>query len=317
MTASTSAFPALADLQQLDTLVDWIRFAASALERQGCFYGHGFAEPLSEARFLVLRALQLDWDLPDNYLSGRLLADEKQQLYGVLEQRCLAKVPTAYLVQEAWFCNEPFWVTPDVLIPRSPIAELIEQRFAPWLQEPPSRVLDLCTGSGCIGIAIARAFPQAMVDLTDLSPAAVAMAIENVSAKDLGYQVQVYQGDLFTGLPAQRYELIVANPPYVDAEDLSDMPTEFHHEPRLGLAAGEDGLNLVHTILAQASDYLSPEGWLVCEVGNSALALQQAYPELEFQWPEFAQGGHGVFVVSAQQLLQHRDSTHQPITESN
>ncbi|MEJ2044403.1 MAG: 50S ribosomal protein L3 N(5)-glutamine methyltransferase [Reinekea sp.] len=308
MSLSSGSFPELSELQPLSTLVDWIRFTATAMEQHGCFYGHGCADPLSEARFLVLRGLQLDWDLPDSYLTAQLLAAEKQQLYSLIEQRCLVKVPVAYLLEEAWYFNEPFHVTPAVLVPRSPIGELIERHFEPWLEHEPTRLLDLCTGSGCIGIAMARAFPEAQVHLTDLSEAAIDIAVENVSAKDLGYQVEVYQGDLFEGLPGECYDLIVSNPPYVDAEDIADMPEEFHHEPRLGLAAGDDGLDLVHSILLQAPDYLTDDGWLICEVGNSAVALMETYPEIPFEWPEFAQGGHGVFVISAQTLKQHQDS---------
>lgn len=209
------------------------------------------------------------------------------------------------MLNEAWFCGEPFYVNDNVLVPRSPIAELIEQRFQPWLPKDPIRVLDLCTGSGCIGIAIAHAFPSAVVDLSDLSEQAVDIAIENVSAKDLEFQVQVFQGDLFDALPDERYDLIVSNPPYVDQEDLDDMPQEFHHEPRMGLEAGEDGLAIVHRILSTAPEFLSEEGWLVCEVGNSAVTLMEAYPELNLQWPEFKQGGHGVFVVSAKDLIEY------------
>ncbi len=317
MSVSAGSFPEFSELQPLNTVVDWVRFAASAMERFGCFYGHGFGDPISEARFLVLRGLQLDWDLSDTYLNAQLLSEEKQTLHSLIEQRCLAKIPTAYLMSEAWFCNEPFYVTTDVLIPRSPIAELIEQRFAPWLENEPARLLDMCTGSGCIGIAMARQFPGAQVDVSDISAAAVEIAVENVFMKDLGYQVSVYQGDLFLGMANDTYDLIVSNPPYVDAEDIFDMPEEFQHEPRLGLAAGEDGLDLVHTILLEAPDHLTDDGWLVCEVGNSAAALIETYPEIPFQWPEFAQGGHGVFVVSAQALKQHQESIKKHITESN
>jgi ribosomal protein L3 glutamine methyltransferase len=153
---------------------------------------------------------------------------------------------------------------------------------------------------------MARAFPEAEVDLSDLSEAAVEIAIDNVTGKDMGYQVQVYQGDLSDGLPEKKYDLIVSNPPYVDAEDLDDRPVEFSHEPRLGLAAGDDGLDIVHRILREASTYLTEQGWLVCEVGNSAVALMERYPNVPFQWPEFAQGGHGVFVISAAELIAHR-----------
>lgn len=291
--------------QQLTQLADWVRFGASQMARHEVFHGQGFETAWDESLFLCLRALQLDWDLPAAALSAYLLEEERAQLWQLLRQRCDAKIPTAYLLQEAWFCGEPFKVTPDVLIPRSPIAELIETGFEPWLSQAPKRILDLCTGSGCIGIAAARMFPDAQVDLSDLSEAAVAIAVENVEAKDLGWQVDVYQGDLFESLADARYDLIIANPPYVDAEDIDAMPAEFHHEPRLGLASGEDGLDLVRRLLIQAADHLSEDGLLVCEVGNSAGALMEAYPDLPLDWPEFSQGGLGVFIIRAKDLRDH------------
>lgn len=301
-------FPEFEHLSPLVSILDWIRFCTSQMERAGCFYGHGFADPLSEAQFLVLRSLHLDWDTADQVYAGVLIESERETLYHVIQQRCVEKVPTAYLLNEAWFFNEPFYVDAHVLIPRSPIAELIETQFQPWLTEEPTRMLDLCTGSGCIGIAMARAFENTAVDVSDLSEQAVAIAIENVSSKDLGYQVGVYQGDLFSGLPDERYDVIVTNPPYVDAEDLDDMPMEFHHEPRMGLEAGDDGLDIVRKILKQAPDYLTDDGWLICEVGNSAVTLMDAMPDVPFQWPEFAAGGHGVFVISAQDLIKHQQA---------
>lgn len=299
-------FPELKQLSALQSITDWIRFAASAMEQAQCFYGHGFADPYSEARFLVLRSLLLDWDVPESCFSAVLLENERECLHDRLKQRCVDRMPTAYLLQEAWFCNEPFSVTSDVLIPRSPIAELIDARFEPWLTRAPERLLDLCTGSGCIGIAMARVFPDTFVDLSDLSEQAVLIATDNVSQKDLDYQVNVYQGDLFEGLPGDRYDLIVTNPPYVDADDIDDMPAEFAHEPRMGLAAGHDGLDIVRRLLVQAPEYLTEDGWLICEVGNSAMALMEAYPEVPFTWPEFSQGGHGVFIIGQQDLIQYR-----------
>jgi ribosomal protein L3 glutamine methyltransferase len=277
------------------------------MERSGCFFGHGFANPISEAQFLMLRGLSLDWDIPTEFYSSNLTDQERLRLFNLMQQRCVAKIPSAYLLEEAWFFNEPYKVNSNVLIPRSPIAELIESEFQPWLTELPTRVLDLCTGSGCIGIAMARVFPNAQVDITDLSDKAVEIAVENVSSKDLGYQVDVYQGDLFESLPETKYDVIVSNPPYVDAEDLDDMPAEFTHEPRMGLAAGEDGLDIVRKILRTAPNYLTEEGWLICEVGNSAVTLMDAFPTVPFQWPEFSTGGHGVFVISNEELKKHHN----------
>lgn len=300
------SFPAQNELAGFNTLLDWVRFAASQMEKHECFYGHGFETAWMEASFLVLRSLSVEWDVPESCYLAKITESERTHLYRQIEQRCVDKIPTTYLIGEAWFCHEAFWVTPDVLIPRSPIAELIGQGFEPWLTFSPERVLDLCCGSGCIGIAMARLFPDAHVDLSELSEAAAAVAVENVSRKDLGYQVDIYIGDLFASLVGNRYDLIVSNPPYVDVDDIDSMPAEFRHEPMLGLAAGEDGLEIVHRILAEASNYLTDDGWLICEVGNSAGALIEAYPEMNFDWPEFSQGGHGVFVVSAKELVKQQ-----------
>ena len=289
-------------LSELATLGDWVRFSASQMGAHEVFYGHGFESGWDEAVFLCLRGLHLDWDAPPQVLDGRLLNAERARLWTLIQRRCVDRIPTAYLLGEAWYFGEPFKVTPEVLIPRSPIAELIEDRFEPWIDSEPETILDLCTGSGCIGIACARAFPDAQVHLSDLSEDAVRLAIDNVDTKDLGWQVSAFQGDLFESLDGQRYDLIVSNPPYVDTEDLDSMPEEFHHEPRLGLEAGEDGLDIVRRILKEAPDYLTEQGLLVCEVGNSAAALIEAYPDLPFEWPEFASGGHGVFVISAEAL---------------
>lgn len=289
-------------LGELKTVGDWIRFAASQMGSYQVFHGHGFDSAWDEAVFLVFRALHLDWDVPPQVMTGRLLHDERSRLWGLIARRCVERMPTAYLLEESWFFGEPFRVTPDVLIPRSPIAELIEARFEPWLSGEPGSILDLCTGSGCIGIASARAFPRARVHLSDISEAAVRLAVENVDDKDLGWQVSVFQSDLFESLEGEVYDLILSNPPYVDTEDLESMPAEFHHEPRLGLAAGDDGLDIVRRILTEAPRYLSRDGLLVCEVGNSAAALMEAFPGLALEWPEFESGGHGVFVVEAEVL---------------
>jgi len=295
-------WPAFTELARFTTLADWVRFCASQMERAECFYGHGFSQPWQEARHLVVRGLQLDWHVPDSALAAVLLETERALLYRLIEDRCVNKIPTAYLLEEAWFFNEPFRVDNTVLIPRSPIGELISNRFAPWLTSEPTHLLDLCTGSGCLGIAMARTFPGAHVDVSDLSPDALNTAIENIGLKDLDYQIDAYEGDLFDALPTRRYDLIISNPPYVDAEDIDQMPAEFLHEPRMGLAAGDDGLDLVRKILAQAPDYLTADGWLICEVGNSAAALIAAFPEVAFEWPDFSQGGHGVLVVASAEL---------------
>lgn len=299
-------FPTLNETHHLTTISDWVRFCASQMSRHQCFFGHGFDNAWSEACFLVLRHLHLDWDVPETAFNARITPTEAHSLHQTIRQRCVDKVPVAYLVSEGWFMNRPFSVSPEVLIPRSPIAELIENQFYPWLKDAPNSVLDLCTGSGCIGISLAYAFPDAAVDISDISEQALEIAQRNVSDHGMDDQVSVYLGDLFESLHGQKYDLIVSNPPYVDAEDLADMPAEFHHEPRLGLEAGDDGLEIVNRLLLQSPDYLTEQGWLVCEVGNSAGALVDCFPEVPFVWPEFERGGHGIFLLSREHLLKHQ-----------
>ncbi|MNP04597.1 50S ribosomal protein L3 glutamine methyltransferase [compost metagenome] len=255
----------------------------------------------------MLGALHLPWEIADAYLDCRLEDDEREHLLQLLHRRIDERVPTAYLLGEAWFCDMPFVVDERVLVPRSPIGELIQQHFEPWLAAEPARILDLCTGSGCIGIACAHAFPRAEVVLADLSFDALEVANINIERHELGERVYTVQGDGFSGLPGQRFDLIVSNPPYVDAEDFAEMPAEYQHEPELGLACGDDGLDLVRRMLAEAADHLSAQGTLIVEVGNSQVHVEALYPEVDFTWLEFAHGGHGVFLLSAAQCRHHQE----------
>ncbi|MCY1277682.1 50S ribosomal protein L3 glutamine methyltransferase [compost metagenome] len=291
---------------QLRTLRDHIRWAVSRFHGEGLFFGHGTDNAWDEARQLVLGALHLPWEIADSYLDCRLEDDERAHLQELLRRRIEERVPTAYLLGEAVFCGLPFVVDERVLIPRSPLAELIGQRFEPWLPQEPARILDLCTGSGCIGIACAYAFPQAEVALADLSFDALEVAWQNIERHDLEDRVYTVQGDGFAGLPGQRFDLIVSNPPYVDAEDFADMPAEYHHEPELGLACGDDGLDLVRRMLAEAADHLTEKGILIVEVGNSQVHVEALYPEVDFTWLEFEHGGHGVFLLAAAQCREHQ-----------
>lgn len=291
---------------RLRSIRDLIRWGVSQFHAHELFFGHGTDNAWDEARLLVLGALHLPWEISADYLDCRLEADELEAVRALLLRRIEARIPAAYLLGEAWFCGLPYVVDERVLVPRSPIGELIEGRFAPWLQGTPARILDLCTGSGCIGIACAHAFPAAEVVLADLSFEALEVANLNIERHGVEERVYTVQGDGFDGLPGQRFDLIVSNPPYVDAEDFADMPAEFHHEPELGLACGEDGLDLVRRMLAEAADHLSDDGLLVVEVGNSQVHIEAAYPEVEFAWVEFARGGHGVFVLSAEQCRRHQ-----------
>lgn len=291
---------------RLRTLRDYIRWAVSRFQAEQLFFGHGTDNAWDDARQLVLGALHLPWEIADAYLDCRLEDDEHEHLQALLKRRIEERVPTAYLIGQAWFCGLPFIVDERVLIPRSPIGEAISQRFEPWLVEKPARILDLCTGSGCIGIACAYEFETAEVVLADLSFEALEVANRNIEQHGLEERVYTVQGDGFDGLPGQRFDLIVCNPPYVDAEDLADMPSEFHHEPALGLACGEDGLDLVRRLLAEAADHLTDNGTLVVEVGNSQVHVEALYPEVDFTWLEFTRGGHGVFLLAAAQCRKHQ-----------
>lgn len=298
MTASSS---------RLRSLRDHIRWAVSRFHAEELFFGHGTDNAWDEARELVLGALHLPYEIADSYLDCRLEDDERVRLLHLLKRRIEDRVPTAYLLGEAWFCGMSFIVDERVLVPRSPIGELLEKRFEPWLAQEPARILDLCTGSGCIGIVAADVFPEAEVVLADLSFDALEVANQNIERHGLDQRVFTVQGDGFAGLPGQRFDLILSNPPYVDAEDFADMPAEYHHEPELGLACGNDGLDLVRRMLAEAAEHLTDKGLLIVEVGNSQVHVEALYPEVDFTWLEFERGGHGVFMLTAEQCRQHQE----------
>lgn len=292
-------------VQDLHSIYDFVRWSVSRFNGAGLYFGHGTDNPWDEALSLILQLLHLPPDGNEQLLQARLTTSEKQLIVEKVLSRIQLRIPVAYLTNQAWFCGMPFFVDERVLVPRSPIAELIDKQFTPWLDNEPATILDLCTGSGCIAIACAMAFPDAQVDAVDLSEEALAVAEINIQEYDLSNRVFPIQSDLFNNLTGQRYDLIVTNPPYVDAEDMGDLPEEFHHEPELGLAAGHDGLDLVHLILKQAPLYLQDNGWLIVEVGNSQVHMQQQYPELPLQWIEFENGGHGVFAISKEALIKY------------
>ncbi len=269
------------------------------LARSEAFYGHGTDNSWDEAIALLCGHLKVAPDKLEFILSARLTQRERRELGRVLERRIVHRVPAPYLVGEAWFAGRRYLIEPGVLIPRSPIAELISSEFAPWLSRWPERILDLGTGSGCIGIACAHAFPDADVVLSDVDDAALALASRNVALHRLQERVSVVRADVFDGLPQSAFDLIVTNPPYVNAADFADMPAEYRHEPAAALAAGRDGLDLIRRILTGARNWLSDDGLLVAEVGSSAEDLVAAFPQLQFIWPEFQRGGHGVFVLEA------------------
>lgn len=293
---------------QLHTIIDFVRWGASQFNQAKLYFGHGTNNAIDEALFLGLHALHLRPPLAPELHHARLTDVEKQAVLTLFQRRIEERLPVPYLTNEAWFGGLGFYVDERVLVPRSPIAELIEQRFSPWVdEERTEHILDLCTGSGCIAIASAMAFPWAEVDAVDISPEALAVAQINIERHQVHNQVQALQSDLFSNLQDKRYDLIVSNPPYVDAEDMAALPEEFRKEPELGLAAGDDGLDLVLHILAQAADYLTPHGVLVVEVGNSDEALVERFPEVPFEWLEFERGGHGVFLLQAETLLEYRE----------
>lgn len=293
----------------LSTVCDFIRYATSRCNAAGVFSGHGFDNTLDEASFLVLTALHLPHDLPPAYAAATLLPEERTHLLELIRRRADERVPSAYLTGEAWFAGLAFKVTPDVLIPRSPIAELIERGFEPWLAgRACDQVLDLCCGSGCIGIAIAAHMPEVAVDLVDLSMPALVIAAENSRAHGVEDRVRTLLSDGFDALTGRRYDLIVSNPPYVGTDEYAALPAEYAHEPSMGLQSGSDGLDLPLRILSQAADFLSANGLLILEVGASADALIALLPEVPFTWVEFERGGSGVAVIERAELLGSRSA---------
>lgn len=289
---------------EMQTLTDAVRWAASRFEAAGLVYGHGTDNALDEAAALVLQSLHLPPDLDGFYLGARLSADEKRLLGERLRQRVEERRPLPYITGEAWFGGLSFRVDERVLIPRSPVAELIEVGFQPWLDpDRITRIADIGTGCGCIAVACADAFPDAQVDAVDTSDGALELTRLNSEDHGVADRVEAIQSDLLSGLPAApEYDLIVANPPYVASERIGVMPPEFRHEPREGLDGGSDGLDLVHRLLAQAAHRLRDDGLLVCEVGHSWPAFERAYPGLPVEWIAFERGGAGVFVITGADL---------------
>lgn len=294
----------MTEMNDLITLRDFIRWAVSRFNEAGLHFGHGTDNAWDEATALILHTLHLPHEINPTVLDARVTQNERTELYKMIQRRVNERIPVAYLTNEAWFAKMPFYVDERVLIPRSPIAELIGNEFQPWIEHHAiNDILDLCTGSGCIAIACAKAFPDAHVDASDISNDALAVAKMNVLRHEIEDQVTLYQSDLFNSLPPKKYDIIISNPPYVDAEDMASLPEEYHHEPELGLAAGSKGLDVAIRILQDAAEYLNPQGILIVEVGNSEYALSEKFPEIPFTWLEFEHGGGGVFLLTAKQLL--------------
>jgi len=291
----------------LISIQDYIRWGASRFNAAELFFGHGTDNALDEATQLVLSSLSLPPDLPASYRDCRLTSDERVAIVDLFDRRIRERIPAAYLTHKAWFAGLEFYVDEHVLIPRSPLAELVETGFGPWVEpENLARILDLCTGCGCIGIAAAVYLPDADVDLADISPAALAVAARNIEAHGLEDRVRVIESDLFAGLTGQKYDLIVVNPPYVPVEELAILPAEYHREPLLGLAGGANGLDLVVRILYEAPRHLNEEGVIIVEVGKTAPALEALFPGIPFMWIEFERGGEGVFILDRNSLLEYQ-----------
>jgi len=285
------------------TVEQLIRNIADRFVEADLSYGHGTDSPIDEAAWLVFASLGLSHDDAQAAYSNPVDAERRGSIEALAERRIRERVPVAYLVNEAWFAGLPFYVDERVLIPRSPIAELIHERFEPWLKpDTVSSIADLGTGSGCIAVALAKAFPDATVDAVDISSEALDVAAVNVRRHGVGDRIRLIKSSFFDELDGRTYDLIVSNPPYVDREDMDELPEEFRHEPELGLAAGDDGLDSVNLILHDASRFLSAHGILVCEVGNSQAALDKAYPDVAFVWLTFEHGGQGVFLLTSGDL---------------
>ena len=291
---------------ELSTIIDFIRYGASRFAAAGLTFGHSYDNAMDEATHAVLQTLHLPHDLSPNYGVAKLTAAEKKQVLALIERRVRERRPIAYLTGEAWFAGLKFKCDERALVPRSPIAESIRHGFSPWLDGVDvRRALDLCTGGGCIGVAMAVYNPDWHVDVADISDAALALAHENILFQNVESRVRAVKSDLFTGLNGETYDLIVSNPPYVTEQEFAALPPEYAHEPSLALRAGDDGLDFALRILDEAPQHLSKHGWLIVEVGESEQALARALPRMPFNWLEFDVGQMGVFAIAREDVVKH------------
>ncbi len=292
------------DTESLITVRDWLRFAVSRFSEAGLFFGHGSDNAFDEAAYLILHTLHLPLDRLEPFLDASLTHGESEEVQAVIERRVRERIPAAYLTHEAWLGEHRFYVDERVIVPRSFIAELLHEQLAPWVDTPDevTRALDLCTGSGCLAILAALAFPHAEVDAADLSKDALDVAAKNVAGYGLADRIELLQSDIFAALDGRAYDVILSNPPYVNAESVAALPPEYQAEPALALGSGEDGLDATRQILAQAKAHLNPGGLLVVEIGHNRDALEAAYPTLPFTWLDTESGDQFVFMLRREDL---------------
>lgn len=286
------------------TLRDLLRHATTRFNTEGLYFGHGSSNAYDEAAYLLLHALKLPLDRLDPFLDARLMADEIAALMALIERRCSERVPAAYLTNEAFLGDYRFFVDERVIVPRSFIAELIPEQCQPWVADPWAvmNILDLCTGSGCLSIMLADAFPHAHIDAVDLSSAALEVAHRNVDDYQLQDRVSLFESDLYANLPGNTYDLIISNPPYVNTQSMKSLPAEYRAEPAMALAGGKDGMDIVRRIVAGAKSRLRPRGVLIIEIGNEFAHAQEAFPDLELTWLSTSAGDRSVFLLTAEQL---------------
>lgn len=297
--------------QDFKSIIDFLRFGLSCAYSTDLYYGHGTDNAWDDMLALILGALSLPLDTDPMLFQAKLTANEKKILCERLEKRIVSRIPVPYLTHQSYFCGLSFYVDERVLIPRSPIGELISQQFSPWIEpENVKEILDLCTGSGCIAIACCYAFPDALVDAIDISAEALDVAEINKKNHNLHGSLELIESDCFANVPNKKYDIIVSNPPYVSFDEMQTLPEEYHHEPKLALQASNEGLALVEKILFNAHAYLNDHGILVIEVGNSEEALLNAYPHVPFTWLDFERGGQGVFLLTAKQVKKYFTSQH-------
>lgn len=290
--------------EELHTIRDWLRFAVSQFEASDIFFGHGTDNAYDEAVWLILSTLHLPHDTLNNFLDARLTSTERSKLADFIAQRIMQHKPTAYLVKEAWLQGFKFYVDERVIVPRSFIAELLSDDLAPWVEFPEmiESAADICTGSGCLGILLANSFPNAKIDVVDISQDAIDVANINIKNYGLEEQITAIKSDMFSALTGKRYDLIISNPPYVDAPSMATLPAEYRNEPQLALGSGEAGLDHTHTLIREAGQYLTDEGLLIVEIGHNRDALLEAYPDIAFTWLEVSSGNQFVFLLTKSQL---------------